>query len=126
MIDFARGSKCGIPSGGVHPRASAARRLPSRPSMAPSAMPVKPKPTSARNVRRRILPQQGALGLTGSLRDIASPSSEEVVVVEEGLHEVLPRPARGIVPGCSLAAQERRLAGEELEREPLLLGGWSP
>ena len=44
------------PGGAV---AGSARTIPSRWSIAPRARPVNPKPTSARNVRRRIRPQGG-------------------------------------------------------------------
>src|SRR6266508_2863526 len=51
MTDFALGAKVGLPVGGDQP-GSAARAMPSRWSMAPSARPAKPMPKSARKVRR--------------------------------------------------------------------------
>src|SRR5438874_8478711 len=51
MTDFAFGVRCGLPSGGAH---FASDANPSRWSIAPRASPVKPSPTSARNVRRFI------------------------------------------------------------------------
>src|SRR6266545_2353304 len=62
MTDFARGVKCGRPSGGCHTSAPPmARAEPSRNSMAPNARPVKPIPVSARN-ERRVMPQQEDVG----------------------------------------------------------------
>src|SRR3954468_14147002 len=51
---FAFGAKCGKPVGGDQAAASLAK--PSRCSIAPSARPVKPMPTSAKKVRRCTRP----------------------------------------------------------------------
>src|SRR5438105_10564191 len=61
MTDFAFGAKSGFPVGGAQP-GSAARTMPSRWNMAPSARPAKPMPKSARKVRRETRPQQGEEG----------------------------------------------------------------
>src|SRR5262245_12117956 len=57
MTLLALGAKCGLPSGGAHLAAVSARAMPSRCSMAPSARPVNPMPTSARNERREMQEQ---------------------------------------------------------------------
>ena len=56
MTLFAFGAWCGLPSGGAH---FTSEPMPSRWSIAPSASPVKPSPTSARNVRRCMVGLSG-------------------------------------------------------------------
>src|SRR4051794_21099977 len=65
MMLLVLGAKCGRPSGGVQVGASSARPTPSRRSIAPSASPVNPRPTSARKVRRWIRPQGGPFFVRG-------------------------------------------------------------
>src|SRR5262245_36169376 len=59
MMLWAFGGKCGRPSGSAPDRVSSPRTIPSRCNTAPSAMPVKPRPTSARKARRWMRPQGG-------------------------------------------------------------------
>src|SRR5215468_3255667 len=93
---FARGAKCGLPSGWFF--TSAARATPSRKSMAPRARPVKPMPTSARKVRRLTRPQQWAGGAGWNMA-ASSADSDEVVVVEQHLDEVFAGPLGGVGGG---------------------------
>src|SRR5689334_1257890 len=92
MTLLAFGAKCATPSGnryGTPADVSAARAMPSRFSMAPSARPVKPMPRSARNARRGKRRQLGS----GRLEFIgeASPDRNEVVVVDQHEHQVFAR-----------------------------------
>src|SRR5258706_8347214 len=52
ITDFARGRKCGRPSGGAYPPSGFPFATPSLKSIADSAKPVKPIPVSSRNERR--------------------------------------------------------------------------
>src|SRR5258708_28262904 len=78
---FAFGWSWGRPSGGGLADSWAA--MPSRKSAAPRARPVKPIPVSARKPRR-VRP----------LQFIGSPDGDEIVVVEEHVHQALPRSVR--------------------------------
>src|SRR4051794_17575044 len=96
MTLLAFGAKCGRPSGGDQVE-SAPRAIPSRWSIAPRTMPVKPMPTSARNALRGTRPHPASLVRLAAI--VGSPSlasrvdrsadGHEVVVVEQHVHEAL-------------------------------------
>src|SRR5438093_6251754 len=81
MTDFARGGKCGLPSGGcqLEPGESA-RATPSRNKIAESASPVNPMPVSRRK-ERRVTPAQRPGARSSDRRELGG---------EEGLG-ILPR-----------------------------------
>src|SRR6266704_6849806 len=96
MTLLALGAKCGFPSGGVQTAgSSAARRIPCRCKMAPSARPVNPMPQSARNVRRRIFPHEPACTIC---RSIIKPLSDghKLGMVQQRVHQVFTRSQMGI------------------------------
>src|SRR4051812_2415813 len=97
---------------------AAARATPSRWSMAPKARPVKPMPTSARNVRRWMPRQLRSGVMVGTSAD-----GHEVVVVEQHVYQVLPRPCGGVGGGRGDglgARRERRQPGGPPEQGLLL------
>src|SRR5579872_1431754 len=91
MTLLALGWKWGRPSGGKRGFSWAAR--PSRNKAAPRARPVKPIPVSARK-DRRVTP----------LHFIDSPYRDEIVMVEEHVHQALPRSIRVVERGSAFRA----------------------
>src|SRR5262245_19352836 len=92
--------------------------MPSLWSMAPRARPVKPMPISARNVRRWMPWQLQSGFMVGTSAD-----GHEVVVVEQHVYQVLPRPCGGIGGGRGDGVgggRERRQPGSPLEQGLLL------
>src|SRR6478736_940879 len=122
MTLFAFGGKCG-PIGDA--MAAAARPTPSCQSSEPSARPAQPKPTSARNVRRCMCPQKWCRRSNG--RSCRSADGDEVVVIEQGDHEVLPGTAGDVQPRLGIdVVQQLTLAGEEARRSIRLgRGRWA-
>src|SRR3954468_15621776 len=91
---FAFGAKCGKPVGGDQEAPSLAK--PSRCSIAPSASPVNPMPTSAKKVRRGTRPHALDGNRYVAIAGCPLMNRDEVVVIVQYEREILTGPLNWI------------------------------